>query len=174
MRVLIVLFPGDAAGAVSQRDPVLRFEHFLESYYFLIEAGAELVVASPDGGYPLMKSLRHDRREQGLFMVRFMRDETARETLSDTVRLDQIVAEDFDGAFCIGATNPSQGSDIYETTIRMSRAFLGAGKPLVFIPGGIGAGMDPREGLLVIGEGTSAPSQAVRALFGVIHRGGPT
>lgn len=170
MRFLIALFPGCPIQGPGQSG-MLRFENFLEAYYLLFEAGADLVLASPDGGYPMMHALDHARRGPSPFTERFQRDRLSRESFADTLRLDQIVVEDFDGAFCIGATNPAKGGRVHAMALGISRGFLDAGKPVAFIPGGIAAELSPIDkSLLMIGGGADSPCLAARALLGTAGR----
>ena len=52
MRMVLILNVGDEQAAMDGRSAV-RLETFLAAYYTLRDADTELVLASPEGGYPL-------------------------------------------------------------------------------------------------------------------------
>jgi hypothetical protein len=176
MRILIILIPDGAGGT----PPVLRFDRFLEPYYLFVDAGIDLVLASPAGGDPLMRSRDGGRRAHTPLMARFMRDWPARDALSDTLGLAQVDLADFDGAFCIGAHGGTHGGAHGDAagddpadgpTVRTLRSLLRAGKPLAVVPGWIGPEGGPPvsgDGLLIIGNGAAAPGRAARALMAAI------
>src|SRR5471032_2332035 len=100
MRVLMILIPdGDELPSGSR--PNLRLERFLCPYFALRDEGAEVTLASPDGGFPPMGPASFDRPESEL-LHRFREDRMAREDLTDTLLLGQIWPGDFDALLCIG------------------------------------------------------------------------
>ncbi len=103
----MILIPDDEAN-VPARPPVLRLERFIGPYYAFRDAGAEVVLASPSGGFPWMGPAADDRGVSSPGLDRFRADRPAREDLTDTLDLGQIYEEDFDAALCLGTPAPPQ------------------------------------------------------------------
>ncbi len=135
MRVLIVL---TSAGTTANGKAKTGFSlpAFAEIYFALADAGADLALASPEGGAPPYDPA--DMAETPA-MLRFRKDPEARNALNDTLRLDQIVADDFGAAIYPGG--PGTALDL--TADPHSRALLAAlgrdGKPVGVIGEGAAA-----------------------------------
>jgi hypothetical protein len=91
MRILMVVPSSDGEAGT----PVSG-EEIVQSYYVLVDGGAEVVLASPLGG---PSAVVVGRGEAGAVVDRFQRDEAARAAFADTLRLDQAYASDFDAIF---------------------------------------------------------------------------
>jgi hypothetical protein len=104
MRVVIILVsaPQQQAGNLASGT---RLGTFLDAYYRLRDAGAEVVLASANGGYPWPDLAREDEDASTPATQRFRQDRAARDELNDTLRLDQICVADFDAGFCIGGAD---------------------------------------------------------------------
>jgi putative intracellular protease/amidase len=87
-----------------------RLDTFLDVYYRLLDAGAEVVLASTNGGYPWPDMAREDEATSTPATQRFRQDRAARDEFNDTLRLDQICVADFDAGFCVGGA-VSPGAD---------------------------------------------------------------
>lgn len=126
MRVLIVLTSASAGFA---------FDAFAEVFYALTGAGAEVTLASPDGGMPPADPAT----VHGSAVTRFRSDRDARNALADTLRLDQIVPEDFDAAVYPGGS----GTAVDLAGNPLSHAILAAlardAKPIGVIGEGVAA-----------------------------------
>jgi hypothetical protein len=169
MRVLMILIP-ENEGRGSKSDSFVRFERAVIPYYAFRDADVEVVLASPDGGSPLLEAARHE--EASIAIVhRFRWDKRANDEFSDTLRLDQVFADDFDAAFCVGLPGPIWRTDQPSFAGVIVARLLEMGKPVAVLPSGVdlaptGAG----EGLLIIGDGAKAPNAAADALIGVIRQ----
>jgi hypothetical protein len=169
MRILMILIP-ENDGPGSNHDPFVRFERAVVPYYAFRDAGVEVVLASPDGGSPLLEAARH--KEASIAIVhRFRQDKRAIDEFSDTLRLDQVFADDFDAAFCVGLPGSIWRADQASSAGALVSKLLETGKPVAVLPSGVdlapnGAG----EGLLIIGDGAKAPISAAEALMGAIRQ----
>jgi hypothetical protein len=169
MRILMILIP-ENGGPGSNHDPSVRFERAAVAYYAFRDAGVEVVLASPEGGSPLLEAV--GREEASITIAnRFKRDKRAIDEFSDTLSLDQVFADDFDAAFCVGLPGSIWRADHESSAGTLVSKLLEAGKPVVVLPSGIdlapkGAG----EGLLIIGDGAKAPSSAAVALMDAIRQ----
>jgi putative intracellular protease/amidase len=156
MRILFLMFPGDT------ETNMLRVGLLAPAYYLFKDLPADVVLASPSGGSPMASTSQQET--EGEDVQRFLDDRTAREELSDTLMVDQVVIDDFDAAYCLGLVGaiwkqPGSG--------RVVSQFLEAGKPVAIIAGA-GVEISPRgadNGLLIIGESKASPLLAARALI---------
>jgi putative intracellular protease/amidase len=148
MRILMILIPD------SDARPVLKIGQVIEPYYLFRDSGAEVVIASPAGGAPVSTAAGQDRSDA---VRRLRNDHLAREALVDTLCLDQISAEDFQAAFCIGAAEQIDAGN-HRASVLIAQ-LLDAGKPVAMLSdiGGIR--------LLITGN---APRPAAQALLGAL------
>ncbi len=136
-------------------------ETFLTAYYTLRDAKAELVLASPEGGYPLGLS-RGDREDPAPVLQRFRVDRMAREEVADMLGIDQVVASDFDAAFCIGAV----GAREHNEAALLIATLLGCGKPVVMMADAVEvAAHAVGNGMLIVAGAAGSPEAAARALL---------
>lgn len=149
MRILMIVIPD------SQARPVLKIGQVVEPYYLFRDSGAEVVVASPAGGAPVSTAAGQDRATA----VRRLRDDhLARDALADTLSLDQVSAEDFQAAFCIGASEQIDAGGDHSASTLIAQ-LLDAGKPVVMLSDISGVR------LLITGN---APRPAAQALLGAL------
>jgi hypothetical protein len=163
MRIVVILAASDEKPQGNGPSAV-RLETFLTVYYTLRDANAELVLASPEGGYP--QGLSHgDREDPAPVLQRFRSDRVAREEVADTLRTDQVFASDFDSAFCIG---PS-GQD---ATAALIGDLLARGKPVVIMADAVGpAPNEVGQGRLIVTGAAGSPEAAAHALLGAMRSG---
>jgi putative intracellular protease/amidase len=148
MRILMILIPDN------QARPILKIGQVIEPYYLFRDSGAEVVFASPAGGDPVSTAAGQDRAAA----VRRLRDDhLARDALADTLSLDQVSAEDFQAAFCIGASEQIDGGG--HPASALIAQLLDAGKPVVMLSDATGVR------LLITGN---APRPAAQALLGAL------
>jgi hypothetical protein len=168
MRLLMILIP-DSAAAGSKADPAVRFERAAGPYYAFRDAEVEVVLASPDGGAPLLEFGSSEALTESV--RRFRQDQAAIDEFSDTLRLDQVCTGDFDAAFCVGLPGPIWRSEQKGSAAAVISRLLDTGKPVAVMPSGIdlapkGAG----EGLLIVGDASNSPILAAQALMGAIRQ----
>jgi putative intracellular protease/amidase len=167
MRILMILIPETDASA-AKSDPAVRLERAAGPYYVFRDADVEVVLASPDGGSPLME-FAGDGNASTELMQRFRQDRMAIDEFSDTISLDQVYTDDFDAAFCVGVPGVIWRPEHRSTAGALISRLLDAGKPVAVIPSGIdlapkGAG----DGLLIVGDSSRSSVPVARALMGVI------
>lgn len=168
MRILMILI-ADADARRPTPTPVLQFERFLEPYYLFRDAGAEVVLASLGGGDPAMRAAGGGRSGEGPTMRRFQADQAARDALIDTLSLDQVEPDDFDGAYCIGVSGGVWPPRADNPAGAMVGRLLAGGKPVVVTPSGLD--LDPLgagAGLLIAGDQATTSGQAAHALLAAI------
>ncbi|TXI05771.1 MAG: transporter [Rhizobium sp.] len=138
------------------------------AYYLFKDHPAEVVLATPKGGYPALSAPLHHPLHQGLIAQRFLSDRNARDDLAETLGIDQIVIDDFDAAFCIGIStdlHPSESHGFMPTV----RSFLKSGKPVAIVTGGMSTLSleSTMNGLLVVGDNAESSLLAAHALLKV-------
>lgn len=108
-------------------------EELASPYYKCIDAGAEVVLASPEGGQPPLDPKSDAEDSQTDATRRFKQDEKAQQQLATTLRLGEVKADDFDAVFYPGGHGPLW--DLVENTdsIRLIEAFWAQGKPVAAV-----------------------------------------
>ena len=165
---LLVILSADMVG--ESPNGQIRIERIAPVYYMFKDVEADVVLATPTGGYAALDPDLRQCPSEEPWVQRFLSDRDARDDLADTLSLDQIVIDDFDAAFCIGFSGSIWGADCLGVA-PVIRAFLGDMKPVAIIPGrGLdiaaeGAGC----GLLVVGDSGQSTALAAHALLNVIE-----
>jgi hypothetical protein len=167
MRILMILIPeSDAPGT---GDPAVRLERAAGPYFAFRDADFEVVLASSNGGAPLM-DIMNIGSASAATLQRFRQDRRALDEFSDTLGLDQVYTDDFDAAFCVGLPGPIWRPEHKNSAGALIARMLDAGKPVAVMPSGIdltpkGAG----EGLLIVGDHSNSPVPAAQALMGAVR-----
>ena len=105
MKILMVLTSHDQLGNTGRKTG-FWLEEFAAPYFVFRDAGVELTLASPKGGQPPIDPKNDLPENQTSAMSRFKQDEVAKQALSQTVRLADMKAEDFDTVFYVGGQAP--------------------------------------------------------------------
>ena len=169
MRILVILIP-DGGAADSNSNSAIRLERAAGPYYVFQDAGVEVVLASPAGGAPLMEFASGSEAATRV-MQRFRQDRIAIDGFSDTVSLDQVYADDFDAAFCVGLPGSIWRPEQRNSAGALISRLLDAGKPVAVMPSGFDlAPKGASEGLLIIGDGSKSPIPAAEALMGAVRQ----
>ncbi|SCW50870.1 hypothetical protein SAMN02927900_02209 [Rhizobium mongolense subsp. loessense] len=164
IRFLILIVDGEEGAG----NPEVGLERIAIPYYAFKNTGSEVVMATLKGGPPLIADGMRSADMSDEAVRRFRGDRDARDELADTLALDQIVAEDFAAAFCIGLSG-GLWTDAEDGVAALLRKFLAFGKPVALVPGKHlliapeGAG----NGLLILGDNDDSPLCAARALINV-------
>jgi putative intracellular protease/amidase len=132
MKVLIVLTSHDELGTTGRKTG-FWLEELAAPYYTFKDAGAEIVLASPNGGQPPLDPKSNEPDFQTELTRRFEGDAAANAQLANTVRLDSVSQADFDTVFYPGGHGPLW--DLAEDThsIALIESFITAGKPVALV-----------------------------------------
>lgn len=98
MKILMVLTSHDKLGDTGNKTGFWA-EEFAAPYYIFVDAGVEVVLASPAGGQPPIDPNSEQSDAQTDATKRLYNDEVTLNKLSETVPLNDISANDFDGIF---------------------------------------------------------------------------
>lgn len=97
------------------------------------DAGAQVTVASPDGGQPPLDPKSDDPSAQTDATRRFSDDPAAQKVLANTHKLKDVSAADFDAVFYPGGHGPLWDLAEDATSIALIEAMLAAGKPVAAV-----------------------------------------
>ncbi|UYG09239.1 type 1 glutamine amidotransferase domain-containing protein [Halomonas sp. M4R1S46] len=128
-RILIVLTSHDRLGDTGEKTG-FWLEEFAAPYYALKDAGAEITLASPQGGQPPLDPKSDAEDSQTEATRRFKQDPEAQARLATTHRLAEMNADDFDAVFYPGGHGPLWDLVDDRDSIRLIEAFWTQGKPV--------------------------------------------
>lgn len=169
MKILIVLTSHDRLGDTGQKTG-FWLEELVAPYYVFKDAGAEVVLASPQGGRPPLDPKSNEPGFQTDETRRFEADAEAMSLLSNTAPLTSVTHEAFDSVFYPGGHGPLW--DLAEDTasIRLIEATLEAGKPVALVchaPGVLRHAKTPDGKPLVEGKDVTGFTNSEEAAVGL-------
>jgi putative intracellular protease/amidase len=129
MKILMVLTSHDELGNTGEKTG-FWLEEFAAPYYTFVDAGAEVVLASPSGGKPPVDPTSEGEEHQTESTRRFYRDEAAQEQLAHTVKLSHVEPGDFDAVFYPGGHGPLWDLSNDKFSIDLIGTLYEAGKPV--------------------------------------------
>lgn len=132
MKILMVLTSHDQLGNTGRKTG-FWLEEFAAPYYVFRDAGVELTLASPKGGQPPIDPKSDLPENQTPAMTRFKQDKVAQGALSQTVKLSDMKAEDFDTIFYVGGHGPMWDLVDNPHSIALIESFYNVGKPVAAV-----------------------------------------
>jgi putative intracellular protease/amidase len=132
MNVLIVLTSHDQLGDTGRKTG-FWLEELAAPYYAFQDAGAKIVLASPEGGQPPLDPKSNEPSSQTDLTRRFEADHDATVQLSATVRLDIVRQADFDTVFYPGGHGPLWDLAEDKSSIALLESMIAAGKPVALV-----------------------------------------
>jgi putative intracellular protease/amidase len=135
-RILLIATSHDKMGSTGDKTGVW-LEELATPYYIFKEAGALVVLASPNGG-----PVPVDPKSQSIMTTtgntkRFMADLEAVDFLSRSVPIEKIKADDYDAVFLPGGHGPLWDIFPDRTVKRLLETFNAEGKPIAAICHGV-------------------------------------
>ena len=132
MNILIVLTSHDKLGNTQEKTG-FWLEEFTSPYYTLLDAGANITIASPKGGKPPLDPKSDAADFQTESTKRFKADEKANEALANTVTLSSVKESDFDAVMYPGGHGPLWDLTTDLDSIALIKAFVEADKPIASV-----------------------------------------
>jgi putative intracellular protease/amidase len=132
MKILMVLTSHDQLGNTGRKTG-FWLEEFAAPYLVFRDAGVELTLASPKGGQPPIDPKSDLPENQTPAMTRFKKDEAAKKALSQTAKLADMRAEDFDTVFYVGGHGPLWDLAESPVSIALIESFYNSGKPVALV-----------------------------------------
>lgn len=169
MKILMVLTSHDRLGDTGRKTG-FWLEEFAAPYYVFRDAGADVTLASPQGGQPPLDPSSDDESAQTEATRRFKQDPQARKALADTTPLGRVLQEDFDAVFYPGGHGPLWDLAEDMVSIRLIESLWAAGKPVAAVchaPGVLRHVHTPEGELLVKGRQVTGFSNSEEAAVGL-------
>jgi putative intracellular protease/amidase len=132
MKIVMVLTSHDQLGNTGRKTG-FWLEEFAAPYFVFRDAGVELTLASPKGGQPPVDPKSDLPENQTPAMARFKQDTAAQKALSQTVKLANVRAEDFDTIFYVGGHGPMWDLAESPVSIALIESFYNSGKPVALV-----------------------------------------
>lgn len=132
MKVLMVLTSHDQLGDTGRKTG-FWLEELAAPYYAFKNAGADITLASPQGGKPPLDPKSNEPDSQTELTHRFEADEEAKAQLASTVRLESVSASDFDTVFYPGGHGPLWDLAEDPHSIALIESFIAAQKPVALV-----------------------------------------
>jgi putative intracellular protease/amidase len=129
MKILMVLTSHDQLGETGHKTG-FWLEEFAAPYFVFRDAGVELTLASPNGGQPPLDPKSDLAESQTPAMTRFKKDEEAQKALSQTSKLANMRAVDFDTIFYVGGHGLMWDLAESPVSIALLESFYNSGKPI--------------------------------------------
>lgn len=105
MKILMVLTSHDQLGDTGKKTG-FWLEEFAAPYYRFVDAGAEVILATPKGGQPPLDPMSDSPDAQTPDTERFRDDADAQKQLASTVKLTDIKPDEYDAIFYPGGHGP--------------------------------------------------------------------
>jgi putative intracellular protease/amidase len=131
-KILMVLTSHDQLGDTGRKTG-FWLEEFAAPYFVFRDAGVDLTLASPKGGQPPIDPKSDLPENQTSAMARFKKDEAAQKALSQTAKLADMKAEDFDTVFYVGGHGPMWDLAESPVSIALLESFYNSGKPIALV-----------------------------------------
>ncbi len=131
-KILMVLTSHDELGNTGQKTG-FWVEEFAAPYYAFIDAGAEVTLASPQGGQAPIDPTSTLEDFQTPATDRYDSDDVAQAKIATTVQLSSLNESDFDGIFYPGGHGPLWDLTDNTDSISLIENFLKAGKAVATV-----------------------------------------
>ncbi|WP_226065183.1 type 1 glutamine amidotransferase domain-containing protein [Kaistella polysaccharea] len=132
MKILFVLTSHDQLGNTGEKTG-FWIEEFASPYYYLVDKGVEVTLASPKGGQPPIDPTSDKPENQTESTKRFKADAALQEKLSETHKLSEVSSEDYDAVFYPGGHGPLWDLAESETSAKLIESFYNSDKPVSFV-----------------------------------------
>jgi putative intracellular protease/amidase len=132
MKILMVLTSHDQLGDTGRKTG-FWLEEFAAPYFVFRDADVHLTLASPKGGQPPVDPKSDLPENQTPAMARFKKDKAAQKALSQTVKLADVKAENFDTVFYVGGHGPMWDLAESPDSIALLESFYNSGKPIALV-----------------------------------------
>lgn len=132
MKILFVLTSHDQLGNTGEKTG-FWIEEFASPYYYLVDKGIEVTLASPKGGQPPIDPTSDKPENQTESTKRFKADAELQEKLSKTHKLADVSSEDFDAVFYPGGHGPLWDLAESKESAKLIENFYNSDKPVSFV-----------------------------------------
>lgn len=137
MNILMVLTSHDRLGDTGKKTG-FWLEEFAAPYYVFKDAGANITLASPQGGQPPVDPKSDEPDGQTEATRRFKADRAAQKALASTTRLADVSPDGYDAVFYPGGHGPLWDLAQDTDSLRLIETMHAAGKPVAAVCHGPG------------------------------------
>lgn len=131
-KVLFVLTSHDKLGDTG-KPTGSWIEEFATPYYYFLDKGIEVVIATPKGGQAPIDPKSADPSFQTTSTKRFYADKDAQKALSSTVKITTVRQKDFKAVFYPGGHGPMWDLATDKNSIQLIQSFYNNNKPIAFV-----------------------------------------
>jgi len=132
MNILFVVTSHDTLGDTGKKTG-FWIEEFASPYYFLLDKGATITVATPKGGVAPIDPSSDTEDAQTESTKRFKKDSEAQAVINNTKKLADMDAADFDAVFYPGGHGPLWDLSKDKNSINLIETFHKQEKPIAFV-----------------------------------------
>lgn len=132
MKILLVLTSHEQLGNTGEKTG-FWLEELAAPYYAFIDAGAQLTLASPNGGQPPLDPKSNEPDFQTDATRRFEIDSVATHALANTLKLSDLNGAEFDAVFYPGGHGPMWDLAEDAASIALIERAIAAGKPVAAV-----------------------------------------
>jgi putative intracellular protease/amidase len=132
MNILFILTSHDKLGDTGKKTG-FWLEEFTSPYYYLLDKGANITLATPKGGQPPLDPNSDAADAQTASTERFKSDIEAQAVLAATHKLSDVKAEDFDAVFFPGGHGPLWDLTNDPDSIAIIQDFVAQQKPIAAV-----------------------------------------
>jgi len=132
MKILMILTSHDELGDTGKKTG-FWLEEFAAPYYVFKDAGAEVTLASPQGGQPPLDPSSNTEDAQTEATDRFKGDEAAQRDLANTAVLADVSGDDFDAIFYPGGHGPLWDLAEDADSIKLIETFAASDRPIAAV-----------------------------------------
>lgn len=131
-KILIVLTSHSEMGNTGRKTGIW-IEEFAAPYYTFLDAGKEIVIASPKGGQVPIDPKSNEPENRTEATVRYYNDPETIKRLANTVKISSVSEKDFDTVFYPGGHGPMWDLPDNEDSIHLIESFNRAGKVMTLM-----------------------------------------
>lgn len=131
-KILIVLTSHGEMGNTGRKTGIW-IEEFAAPYYTFLDAGKEIVIASPKGGQVPIDPKSNEPENRTEATVRYYNDPATIKLLANTVKISSVSEKDFDTVFYPGGHGPMWDLADNEDSIHLIESFNRAGKVMTLM-----------------------------------------
>jgi putative intracellular protease/amidase len=132
VKILMVLTSHSELGNTGKKTG-FWLEEFAAPYYVFRDAGAQIILASPNGGQPPLDPKSDDLSAQTADTEHFKQDAEGKRALANTRKLSEVAALEFDAVFYPGGHGPLWDLAEDQHSIALIESAHAAGKPVALV-----------------------------------------
>lgn len=132
MKILFVLTSHDQLGNTGEKTG-FWIEEFAAPYYYLVDKGVDVILASPKGGQPPIDPTSDKPENQTEATIRFKVDAELQEKLSKTHVLAEVSSDEYDAVFYPGGHGPLWDLAESADSAKLIESFYQSNKPVSFV-----------------------------------------